>query len=180
LPVAKEGVNVPNRKSPRLPGYDYTQTGVYFVTLCTFHREYIFGRITNSEMALNELGQIAYNCWQAIPSHFPQVSLDLFVVMPNHIHGLIAIDTPVAGTRHASSLLPSSNASLSRPKGVASGSLGAVVGSYKSAVTRAISIPHIWQGRYHDHIVRSEPSLNAIREYILYNPARWERDYYFK
>ena len=177
------------RKSPRLRGYDYSQEGAYFVTICTAGRTHLFGKIVDGVTVLNTLGQIAESGWAEIPTHFPQVELDLYVIMPNHVHGIVFIvDAPgdtkmmrTVGTRHASSLrqpLPKQW----RPNGVKSGSLGAIVGSYKSATTKRIkrlgdtSETLVWQGRYYDHIIRNEQSLNKIREYILYNPARWPED----
>jgi REP element-mobilizing transposase RayT len=144
----------PQRKSPRLQGYDYTQSGVYFVTICTHAMARWFGHCTGGAMVLNQIGQIAADCWAAIPDHFEGVELDIAVVMPNHVHGIIVL----AGGGAA---------------------LGTVVGAYKAAVTRQIrrecSAPPapIWHTRYHDHIVRNQRELERIQEYILRNPARW-------
>src|SRR5262245_32714711 len=84
---------LPQRKSPRLQSYDYSQNGAYFVTICTQNRTQIFGEILNGEMALNTLGCIAQNCWVDIPTHFPNVDCDAYVVMPNHVHGIVVITT---------------------------------------------------------------------------------------
>lgn len=178
-----------NRKSPRLQGYDYAQNGAYFVTICTHQREHLFGTIENDMMALNELGDIAHERWQEIPAHFPNIELDAFVVMPNHVHGIVVIirpDEPPAPvrTRHASSL-PESPPPSKRPNGVKRGSLSAIVGSYKSAVTKQINAlmgltaPLVWQSCYHDHIIRNETSLHKIRQYVLHNPALWEKDTFY-
>ncbi len=144
-----------HRKSPRLQGYDYAQNGAYFVTICTHNRELIFGQITDGDMELSELGEIALTCWKAIPSHFSSVELDVSIVMPNHVHGII--------------VLPGGGATL-----------GTIIGNYKAAVTRAsggtrytASLPtKIWQARYHDHIIRNEAALQRIQAYIVNNPAR--------
>lgn len=150
----------PQRKSPRLQGYDYTQSGAYFITICTYKRAHWFGHIEGGSMMPNQIGQIAADCWAAIPDHFAAVTLDVAVVMPNHVHGIIVL----AGG------------------GVA---LGTVIGTYKAAVTRQIrrecSAPPttVWHTRYHDHIIRSEQALERIREYILYNPARWQADTFY-
>lgn len=103
------------RKSPRLQGYDYAQNGAYFVTICTHNREHTFGQITNCDMELSELGEIALTCWNAIPNHFPSVELDVSIVMPNHVHGII--------------VLQGGNVKL-----------GTIIGNYKAAVTRQIRI----------------------------------------
>jgi REP element-mobilizing transposase RayT len=88
-----------HRRSIRLKGYDYTQPGAYYVTLCTEARQCLFGDVVKGEMRLNSLGHIAFTCWQAIPAHFPHVELDAFVVMPNHLYGILVIsDTPRRGT----------------------------------------------------------------------------------
>lgn len=172
-----------NRKSPRLPDYDYSQAGVYFVTICTAQREHLFGEIRDSEVIHSPMGKIAVQCWQDIPQHFPTIEIDLFVVMPNHVHGLVVINensVPSVGTRYISSSSPKLRANGVKPQ-----SLGAIVGSYKAAVTRQIrhilteTSSHIWQGRYHDHIIRNEQGLNQLREYILNNPARWSEDVFY-
>jgi hypothetical protein len=96
-----------HRRSIRLKGYDYTQPGAYYVTLCTKARQCLFGDVIKGEMRLNSLGYIAFTCWQAIPNHFPHVELDAFVLMPNHLHGILVIsDTVVVGATHASPLHP--------------------------------------------------------------------------
>lgn len=167
--------NVPKRqrKSPRLQGYDYAQRGAYFVTICTYNREHIFGHITNGDMTLSDMGHIASTCWAAIPNHFSTVELDASIVMPNHVHGII--------------VLPSGGAKL-----------GTIIGNYKAAVTRQIrnlpnvgtpyvgtpymaSLPtgYVWQARYHDHIIRNDASLQRIQTYIVNNPARWQEDTFF-
>lgn len=184
------------RRSPRLQGYDYTQEGAYFVTICTFQREELFGEISDGAMRLSALGEIAGNCWTAIPTHFLNIELDLFVVMPNHIHGILLIlkqrqdDEPKTtqfesvSTKHVSSL----QKPTSKQRGVIgakAGSLGASVGSYKSAVTREINTllgiraPRVWQPRYHDHIIRSDGDLQRLRDYVANNPAKWEQDKFF-
>ena len=84
----------PQRKSPRLAGYDYTQSGAYFVTICTFQREHLFGDILDGEMRLNQLGEIAHQHWAALTSHFTDLELDAFVIMPNHLHGLPVLHNP--------------------------------------------------------------------------------------
>ena len=167
-----------NRQSNRLRGYDYTQSGAYFVTMVTYQRACLFGEIVEGEMRLNELGQIADDCWRAIPDHFDRVELGAYVVMPNHVHGIILINETNAdvGATHES---PQPDPPQ-RPRGPIPGSLGAIIGSYKSAVSRRIGqeydIAGIWQRNYHDRIIRNRRELDAIWRYIEANPANWDAD----
>jgi hypothetical protein len=168
---------LPQRRSPRLKGFVYTREGAYFVTICTRNRVHLFGEIADDHIQLNELGMIATACWEEIPTHFPQVELDAAVVMPNHVHGIIVIaDTPrplYEGTNVEAFGSP------------IQGSLSTVVGTYKAGVTGQIGrlFPDvetpIWQGRFHDHIIRSQKSLDKIRAYVLSNPARWTEDTFY-
>lgn len=176
-----------HRRSIRLPEYDYAQCGAYFVTICTWGREPLFGEIRDGTMQPTSYGLSAAACWQAIPAHFPQARLDAFIVMPNHVHGIIMIDEPDplagahVGAQHAAPLHTSPPPTPPQPH-VKSGSLGAIVRSYKSAVTREVNLLRqtpgapAWQRSYYDHIIRHERALNAIREYIWLNPARWAAD----
>ena len=146
-----------HRRSIRLKEYDYAQLGGYFVTLVTYHRDLLFGEIANVEMHLNGFGKIADECWRAIPDHFLNVKLGVYVIMPNHVHGIIVINenaaatnsSPSVGARHASPL---------PPHGVKPKSIGAIVGSFKSAVTKRVGREHIatgiWQRNYYEHIIR--------------------------
>lgn len=163
---------LPQRKSPRLKDYDYTQAGAYFVTICTHDRKRIFGHIDDGEMILSDAGVIARDRWLALPNHHPHAELDFFVMMPNHMHGIIILtDENPVGTMPA--------LSAEGNKHLTSRSLGTVVGSYKSSATRHIrqniakhKTDKIWQPRYHDHIIRNPNDLHRLREYVLYNPAR--------
>ena len=161
------------RRSIRLPGYDYTQPGAYFVTICAHERDPTFGQVVNDEMVLSENGRIAQSCWGQIPAHSAHVELDAFVVMPNHIYGIIVI-------RHSRG--ETVGAPLqTRP---APGSLGVIIRSFKSAVTREINRLRatpgaaVWQRNYWEHIIRSEEALQAIRRYIEENPLHWALDTY--
>ncbi len=158
----------------RLRGYDYRQSGAYFITVCAFRQACRFGEIRNGQPALNELGKVVQRCWLRIPELRASVELDSHVVMPNHLHGILVIrDDPARGDQgtHAGS----------RP-GHVPDSLGAIVGQFKRAVTiksrtlaRAPARP-VWQRNYYDHVIRSEESLSRIRWYIQENPARWRDD----
>jgi REP element-mobilizing transposase RayT len=162
------------RRSIRLPGYDYTSAGFYFVTVCVRDGECLLGEVVDGEMRLNEWGQVAWDRGQSIPEHFPHVALDAFVVMPNHVHAILAL-TEHVGAQHAAPL--QGNATNVKP-----GSLGVVVRSFKAAVTKEINelrgmtgLP-FWQRNYWEHVIRDEDSLNRIREYIRDNPSRWTED----
>lgn len=171
------------RRNPRLEGYDYTQSGVYFVTMCTHLREHLFGSVVNDEVILSEFGKIALTDWDAIPTHYGQVELDCFVVMPNHVHGILIIHdaanqsgvgkpTPYTAESVGAGLVPPAKP-LSLPQ---------VIGGYKSGVARRINALRkqpgtvLWQRTFYDHIVRSERELDQIRLYIEANPARWLDD----
>jgi putative transposase len=163
-----------HRRSLRLEDYDYAQTGAYFITVVTHQRACLFGRILNGELILNTTGQIAQSIWNELPAHFSKIDLDVFVVMPNHIHGIIHI----VGAQHAAPL-PRTGASS---PSVQPGCLGAIVRSFKSAVTKrcnerkAASGRIIWQRNYYEHVIRNEASLHRIQDYIATNPARWSTD----
>ena len=172
-----------HRQSIRLENYDYSSNGAYFVTICTAQRLHLFGEISNAIMELHDFGKIAHNCWLELPNHFPQILLDEFVVMPNHVHGIVLIQSeqlgePIAvGARHASPL--HGHAAF---RGVQKGSLGAIVGSFKSVVTKRINEARaspgevVWQRNYFDRIVRSDEQLIAARAYIVNNPLGWALD----
>ncbi|MBV6492555.1 MAG: hypothetical protein LDLANPLL_00549 [Turneriella sp.] len=169
-------------ESARLKGYDYASHGFYFVTICTKNREYFFGNIENGVIHFSAIGQMAEKFWHEIPDHFSHVVLDEFVVMPNHVHGIIQItDNPVE-TQHAASL-QSFTKQLSTKKNISSGSLPAIIRSYKSAVKKWATMNKInfaWQSRFHDHVIRNEQSLNQIRLYIQQNPKNWHADDLYK
>ena len=100
----KYNPDIHHRRSIRLQGYDYSSPGAYFVTMCTHNRECLFGEIANGKMRLNELGKIASQCWLAIPDHFPHARLGAFVIMPNHVHGIIWIVDNIVGAKNFSPL----------------------------------------------------------------------------
>lgn len=160
-----------HRRSIRLKGYDYAQAGAYFLTVCTKDRACLFGDIVDGLMVLNVARRVVDECWKAIPSHFPRVELDAFVVMPNHIHGVLRIGDTV-GAKHLSPL-------RSRRLGT-SNTIGSVVRGFKIGVTKWMranaDIHDIWQRNYYEHVIRDESSLNRIREYIANNPASWADD----
>jgi REP element-mobilizing transposase RayT len=166
-----------DRRSIRLRGYDYTQEGVYFVTICARHKECLFGEVVDGQVRLSECGRIVEEEWLRTAVVRPHVTLDSFVVMPNHLHGLIVIgNTTGKGTRLRVA------AEGEGPAGPPPSSIGAIIGQFKSAVTRRSAPSHaahdytIWQRNYHEHIVRSDKALQHLREYVANNPAQWELD----
>jgi len=178
-------------ESTRLPDYDYSKPGGYFVTICTQNKTHCFGEIDNGKMILNEYGKIVENCWKKIPEHFTHITLDYFVIMPNHTHGIIIIN-PVE-TQHAASLHKQNKISVETQHAASlqntnklgclvSGSLPVIIRSFKSACSKQINTlrnstnPPIWQPRFYEHIIRNEKSLLKIREYITNNPLNWELD----
>jgi REP element-mobilizing transposase RayT len=158
----------PRRKSLRLKGYDYASEGGYFVTICTARREHLFGDVIEEKVRLNAIGKIAHNFWADLSTYYPSLQLDSFVIMPNHMHGIVIIhaDKPTQPTA---------------PKRT----LGQMMNRYKGMVTRqarvitGVSSATIWQSAFHDHIIRSERELNILRGYIHQNPALWEKDSYY-
>ena len=165
--------------SARALWWDYFE-GSYFITICTRNRLHWFGSIQDNKMFLSPIGEIAEQCWVDIPNHCPYVQLGEYKIMPNHIHGIIDIlpvDTILVETLHATSLHATSlQMGRISPK---RGSLGRVLGSYKSAVSNKaheIDGTFKWQERFHDHIIRDADEYHRIREYIIHNPEHWEKD----
>jgi REP-associated tyrosine transposase len=171
-----------NRRSIRLPGYDYTQAGAYFITVCTHERQCVLGEIVNGEMYLNEIGKIVEQTWLEISKIRKLVALDVFVVMPNHFHGIIVMHDEALWTDRTG--LPNLRGARDQeqPRGIQIGSVGAIIGQFKSRVTKrakALGIfpdSPLWQRNYYDHIIRDEEDLSRIREYIYSNPQSWYED----
>ncbi|MCQ8105445.1 transposase [Methylomonas sp. SURF-2] len=174
-----------NRRSIRLKNYDYAQAGFYFVTVCTHQKTCFFGSIQNGAMVANDLGRVVECCWNEIPAHFPNVASDAFVVMPNHVHGILVINAGEndcswgVGANHHSRIVGAKDFSPLRPRGT-SKTLGSIIRGFKIGVSKwaknNTQIQTVWQRNYWEHIVRNEQQLNLIREYILNNPAQWELD----
>ncbi|MBL8077080.1 MAG: hypothetical protein JNM55_03885 [Anaerolineales bacterium] len=175
-----------HRRSIRLQGYDYSQAGAYYVTIVTYQRDCLFGKIENEEMLLSDFGAIANECWIAIPDHFPNVELGAYVVMPNHVHGIILIRADESQSNPGMIDDGRRGAALLRPYedqhkiNVKPGSLGAIVRSFKSAVSYRINKEHnatgIWQRNYYEHIIRNETDLQNKTDYIEANPMLWDED----
>ncbi|MBS1258552.1 MAG: hypothetical protein MAG551_01611 [Candidatus Scalindua arabica] len=172
----KYNAKVHKRRSIRLKGYDYSQHGMYFVTVCTNNHHFLFGHIAEERMTLNNAGRFANKCWLEIPEHFPHVALDEFIIMPNHIHGIICIDTMNnVGVQNLEPLHKQNKYQQIIPK-----SIGSIIRGFKIGVTKWFrkntNIHNVWQRNYYEHIVRNEKELVRIMEYIMYNPLKWMLD----
>lgn len=163
------------RQSIRLASYDYAQAGAYFVTICTHERMCLFGDVILETMRPNEIGQVVHDEWLRTAAIRPGVNLDSFQVMPNHLHTIVILDEEVSSklTVGAHSRAPFSR----QPK-----SLGSLVAGFKSATTRRInqlrSTPGtpVWQRNYYERVIRNEREMDATRQYIVDNPAKWAED----
>ncbi|HBK71216.1 MAG TPA: hypothetical protein DDZ39_06105 [Flavobacteriaceae bacterium] len=172
-------------KSARLQNWDYGSNGMYFITICTQNREHFFGEIIDGKMQLTEIGKMAEKYWHEIPEHFPFVKLGKFVVMPNHMHGIIIIDKmddapAMVETQNFASLR--TTASSKNKFGPQSKNLASIVRGYKIGVTknaRKINANFGWQSRFHDHIIRNNKSFNNISNYIINNPKKWDEDKFY-
>ncbi len=183
-----------HRRSIRLPGYDYRSPGAYFFTLNTYDRECLFGQIVDGEMRLSRLGSVVLRCWHSLPRHFASIALDAFVVMPNHVHGIIVTTGTDCSCRGEASGEVSTQVSLAEPfpdasplqpdhpSGTQPGSLGAILQSLKSVCTRKCNQVRgtpptpLWQRNYYEHIIRDESELQRTRQYVVENPLHWEED----
>ena len=168
-----------DRQSIRLPGYSYADPGAYFVTICTEGRVPLLGQVAHEAVIKSFAGTMVNTAWQALPSEFPHIGLDAFVIMPNHVHGILWIMPSAIPAEH--------RGDGDRPTGTVAGSLSRVVQAFKSRTTnqyiqgvRAASWPafnrRLWQRNYFEHVIRSHRALQLIREYIVTNPQRWNDD----
>ncbi len=165
-------------QSTRLPGWHYAANAYYFVTICTRDRATTLGHIEGGHVILSPAGEIANEEWRKTSDVRPDVRVDAYVMMPNHIHGILIIDRNRALTPGQPSVeTPRRGVSTSR---LAPDSLGAIIGQFKSVCTKRIRAAGVtdfgWQARFYDHIVRDEESLDRIRQYIADNPLKWESD----
>ena len=208
-----------HRRSIRLKGYDYSQAGWYFITICTQDMLHLFGEISNGKMILNEMGQVVADCWLDLPNHYQNVVLDEFVIMPNHFHGIVVftntvgtigfggmvdgnvrVDDSVGAIHelplHEPPLHETSQRELPKRKPYKRSNqsmdikqrrnmgLPKLVGRLKMVSSKQINIIRntpgvpVWQRNYYEHIIRNEPELNHIREYIINNPLNWQNDNY--
>jgi putative transposase len=173
--------SIHHRRSLRLRGYDYSQEGVYFVTICARNRKCLFGKIIGKEMQLNDAGKMVRSNWQELPERFPNIDLDDFIIMPNHMHAVFAIMQ--MGTHLGKPCLLIHD----RPNGTLPGTVGRILQAYKSITTDEYINGvkqwgwqpfdrKLWQRNYWDHIIRNEKDYSRICEYIHDNPACWKND----
>ena len=164
----------------RHAAWNYANSGMYFVTICTAGRICYFGNIINEKMRLNNIGSMAGQCWLEIPKHFPNVILDEYIIMPNHTHGIIFIDNDMPNHKRRDAIYRVSTGGITgKHNPMGTNSLGEIIRAYKSAVKRYCTknnIRFFWQHRFYDRIVRNEHELRNVRDYIYYNPAKWDID----
>ena len=224
----KYNPQIHHRRSIRLKGYDYSQAGAYFITICCHDREYRFGNMAvgaglasalvpapdtlnaitdDPQMELNQYGIIAYHEWVKLPERFHNVELDVFQIMPNHMHGIIILENvgaglaPALSTKGASErvapremhdvgagLAPSMSEGTTARVAPTSVRLGDIIGAYKSLVANACleiyksndeTMGKLWQRNYHEHIIRDQQAYLKISEYIRTNPLRWMEDKFY-
>ena len=159
--------DIHHRHSIRLKDYDYSRSGAYFVTLCAWHRECLFGSIVDGEMVLNDMGRIVFQAWEWLGTRYNHVLLGEWIIMPNHLHGIIVIDDCRGGSRTAPTEC--------KP-------LGRLIGAFKTISTKQINqfrdnagCP-VWQRNYYERVIRNEVELSRANEYIVNNPMKWESD----
>jgi REP element-mobilizing transposase RayT len=191
-----------HRHSIRLPGYDYSRSGAYFITIVTQGREFLFGEIQNGEMRLTQSGQIVQRAWHDLPNHYPHVSLGAFCIMPNHVHAIILLNDDFRGgsvgdyTRRGGSIghapvpdvplpgnAPLPEDSQTRPyNGINRHPLSEIIRAFKSFSARRINILRktpgvsVWQRNFYEHIIRNNEDYNRIQFYIESNPLHWLED----
>ena len=165
------------RGSIRLPGYDYTQPGAYFVTICTNERREILGDIVDGVVRPNAAGRIVAEHWAGLPGHYPNVWLDEFVLMPIHVHGIIHLTDGLS-----SSVGAGFQPAHACPETKKQHGLPEIIRGFKTFPSRGINQllgtpgQPVWQRTYYEHVVRNEFDLDAIRRYIVENPLKWEDD----
>ena len=166
------------RKQLRLRHYDYTQTGSNFVTICTHDRRCILGNVVDGKMLLSDAGKVVSECWNDLPNHYQHIELGEFIVMPNHVHGIVVI------TGSAEGLTSKKPQAGFKPAPTARHSLSEVIRGFKTFSGRRINRltnstgQPVWQRNFYEHVIRDETSLHTIREYIVNNPAKWSEDRY--
>jgi putative transposase len=164
-----------HRHSIRLKGYDYSLPGAYFVTVLSFHQKPVFGSIKSGLFKANINGNIVRECWHELFKHYCNINLDAFVVMPNHIHGIVFMEDTRVFPRH------DVGAGL-RPAPTKLHELSEIIRAFKSFSARRINEPRktpgtpVWQRNYYEHIIRNDKELNDIREYINNNVTNWNKD----
>lgn len=189
--------DVHHRRSIRLKGYDYAEAGAYFVTICVQGRECLFGRVVDGAMVLSDAGRVVDETLRRLPGRFPGMALDAFVVMPNHVHGIVLIldgrgeprVRPILEDRRGESCIRPNDQGdhKDRPYGTAQDSLGRIVQAFKSLATMEYThgvnqsgwppFPgRLWQRNYYERVIRNDDELHRARKYIAENPMKWAED----
>ncbi len=187
--MVKFDPKIHHRRSIRLKGYDYSQAGAYYVTIVAWHREFLFGEIVNKEMELSKYGEIVQKWWDEIPVHFLNVETGAFVVMPNHVHGIIfildgrgAVSAPDDNVRQYAQ---GGETPPLRPSTVFNGvpTLGQIIAYFKYQATKEMNtvenagtVTKFWQRNFYEHIIRNETDLQNKTDYIEANPLLWDED----
>lgn len=161
-----------HRRSIRLKGYDYASAGAYFITICVQSRKHALGGVIKGCVELSPSGLLVMQAWQYLPQRFPRVTLDAFVIMPNHVHGIIRLSGDPQSANKCEH---------GRARGTQPGSLPAIVQRFKSLSTQLINKANntpgqrFWQEDYYEHVVRDDDDMERIRRYIAANPLRWHK-----
>ncbi|BAZ14176.1 hypothetical protein NIES4071_60160 [Calothrix sp. NIES-4071] len=173
-------------ESTRLKGWDYSSNGYYFVTICTLNRVCYFGEIVSGEVNLSKAGELARDLLIQIPDYFPNFRIDEFIIMPNHVHGILIIDNDLS--KNTNQEIVNCVTTNAKEKGGVTGqnnpmlsqdSLSKAIRWYKGRSKHEIgkfNPEFFWQKRFHESIIKDEQGLDAVRQYIIQNPLAWEDD----
>lgn len=163
-----------SRQSIRIPGFDYSQAGQYFITICTKDRQNFLGNIRNGKMYLSKIGNIVNKCWLQITKHYPNTELDEYIIMPNHLHGIIEIPVGVENFQ------PLQFNKINHFQKIIPRSIGCIIRGFKIGVTKLCKANNpnnqIWQRNYYEHIISDDDSLENIHYYIRENVREWKND----
>ncbi|WP_111611071.1 transposase [Algoriphagus yeomjeoni] len=189
---------LPQRKSIRLKGYDYSQAGLYFITICCQHRACLFGDVVDGKMILNAAGTMINTEWLKLPERFKNIELHEYVIMPNHFHGILEIVAATVGATLVVALNETvaqnygiTQNQIGQPQGIApTKTIGDMMDAFKSITTveyiRGVKtlnwqpfVGKLWQRNYWEHIIRNEQSYQRISKYIINNPSKWSDDKFF-
>ncbi|MCL2045939.1 MAG: transposase [Oscillospiraceae bacterium] len=162
---------LPQRKKNRLQGYDYSQSGAYFITICTKNRKALFGAVENSQMILNEIGKIVKQEIEKIPTIREECVIHEYIVMPNHVHMIVEIKNTGDNPNYIETQRDDCHRPVRR-------SIPNMVQGLKGAVTRRLGFSP-WHRNYHDHIIRNDKEYTRIAEYIINNPVKWNEDRFY-
>jgi putative transposase len=172
--------------SARASWWDYGWNGAYFITICTQDQRHFFGKITHEQMQLSNVGVLADVFWHQIPQRLSYVALGAFVIMPNHMHGILILNSPeleLHETAHVASSTPTGvKNEYMAARSPQANSVSSIIRSYKSAVTyhaHRLGITFGWQARFHDHIIRNDIEYQRINNYIEQNTATWGKDKFY-